>query len=520
MGIDAVRTFEIPGFLHIVPISGSDTLCRAHQLSKDRAVALRFLDWTSNANAHPRSDSVVRALQILSHHPHVVTVYGSGHVANGPMYLLLELLEDGSLGEWVAADGRLPCAEVLEVAVKVSGALETAHRAGIVHGRLRAESILVSPSGEPQLAGLDQAVFRHVQALTNGTTPASVNDDLTGLTSTMFTLLTAAELPDRQVQDVLERCEVPPPVRGLLERCLATDHASWPMSMRDLTVAIQQVQQALGLTVTDTVVDERAVEKARKVLQKAIVPLLAKPEPAEPESEPDEPAPEPWLVLPAPTRPAHWRWRRLVAATVLTFLAAATTLFSAHTLRRQRPPQLPQLAVDHRPPAVVVDQPVSNRDAVYTGFRTIADDSGQLSMIVPEEWSAIRSSPWVFHGEHVGNRLEAALAGPAGSPWNRPFVVLAASQTLGATRTVDQVLDELRISPDECTYVGRAPFNDNLYAGAIDSYTGCGQSGARAEILVATSKKPSHLVMVQVSRVKPRDESARDRILETFQVNG
>jgi hypothetical protein len=68
--------------------------------------------------------------------------------------------------------------------------------------------------------------------------------------------------------------------------------------------------------------------------------------------------------------------------------------------------------------------------------------------------------------------------------------------------------------------MGRTPFNDNLYAGAIDAYTSCGQPGAKIEILVATSKKPSHLVMVQVSRVGPRDKNARDRIMETFQVAG
>ncbi|MGH8898687.1 MAG: protein kinase domain-containing protein [Egibacteraceae bacterium] len=567
MGIDAIRTLGLPGLLHIAPIGGSSTLYRARQLSKDRAVALRFLDWDADAAGRQCSDSLVRALQTLSQHPHVVTVYGSGQVANGPTYLLLELLEEGSLGEWVAADGRLPCAEVLEVAVKIGGALETAHCAGVAHGRLRADNILVSPSGEPQLAGLDRAVFRHVQALMNGTLPASVDDDLTGLASTMFTLLTTIEAPDGQVKDVLERCEVPAPVRGLIERCLARDHAFCPTSIRDLTAAIQQVQQVLGLAVTDSVVDERAAEDACQALHEATVPPPAEPEPTEPESEEKEPEPElealepepelepeaaapelwsaftpsepepepltalaspepwpetvppepePWPALVAPARLAYQRRRRLVIAAALALLAAVAVLVAAQLLRSRRAPS----AADQAPPAVVVEQPASNRDAIYTGFRTLTDESGQLSMIVPEEWSAVRSSVWIINGKTVGNRLEAALEGPAAEPWSRPFAVLAASQTLGSTRTVDQVLDQLRILPGECTYVGRRPFNDNLYAGAIDAYTGCGQPRARIETLVAASKKPSHLVMVQVARVAPRDENARDRVMETFQVSG
>ncbi|MGH8901016.1 MAG: protein kinase domain-containing protein [Egibacteraceae bacterium] len=573
MGIDDMRTLGIPGLLHIVPIGGSGTLYRARQLSKDRPVALRFLDWGSDADGPMRSDSVVRALQALSQHPHIVTVYGSGQVADGPTYLLLELVEEGSLGEWVAAYGRLPYAEVLDVAVKACGALETIHCAGIAHGRVRAENILVSRSGEPQLAGLDRAVIRHVQALHGGTAPALVDDDLTALASTMFKLLTAAEPVDGQVKDALERCAVPAPMRDLIERCITRDHTFRPTSSRDLTAAIQQVQQVLGLSITDAVVDEHAAQKARQVLDEATAPphsappAQLEPEPEEPEPkaelgdeekepapEPEaaesetnppptppepEPEPEPWLMLTPPepwpavepkpepetepelepwpalvalTRPPRQRRRRIAVVTVLALLTAAAAPVTIQLLRRERTLQ--------RAPAVVMERPASSRDAVYTGFRTITNDTAQLSMIVPEEWSAIRSSPWIIDGENAGSRLEAALDGPASEPWSRPFAVLAASQTLGTTHTVDQVLDQLRILPGECTYEGRRPFNDNLYAGAIDAYTGCGLRSAKIEILVATSKKPSHLVMVQVARVSPRDENARDRIMETFQVQG
>jgi serine/threonine-protein kinase PknK len=553
MGIDDLRTLGIPGLLHIVPIGSSTTLYRARQLSKDRMVALRLLDWYSKAEGRQRSHLVLRALQILSQHPHTVTVYGSGEIANGPTYLLLELLEEGSLGEWVAADGRLPCAEVLEVAVKVGGALETAHRAGVVHGCLGPESILVSPSGEPQLAGLERAVLRHVHARMDTTALPSIDDDLTALAVTMFTLLTATEPAEGRVKNALERCAVPAPVRGLIERCLASDHAFRPASIQDLTTAIQQVQQVLGLAMTAAIVDEHAAEEVAQALHKATALAPAKLEPASsgPKSEPEgtelesgpeleaaepeleleavspepeseltrfEPEPEPksWPALVMPARAARRHWRRIVTVAALMFLTAVGTLAGVQLLRSQR---APQSAVD-QPPAVVVEQPASNRDAVYTGFRTVADKSEQLSMIVPEEWSAIQSSPWTVNGKDVGSRLEASLAGSAGEPWSRPGAVLAVSKTLGTARTVDQVLDQLRIEPRACTYVGRKPFNDNLYAGAIDAYTGCGQADARVEILIATSQQPPHLVMVQVTSLGPRDERARDRVMETFQVSG
>ena len=148
----------IPGLSDLVPIQGRDGWFRARQIDEGRAVAVRLLD----CDPGDRLEYVVLGLEALSQHPHVVTVHGYGTTADAQPYLLLELLEEGSLAEWVAADGRLPCAEVLDVAVKIAGALETAHRAGVVHGALSPEHILVAPNGEPHLSGLDQAVLQLV----------------------------------------------------------------------------------------------------------------------------------------------------------------------------------------------------------------------------------------------------------------------------------------------------------------------------------------------------------------------
>ncbi len=551
MGTGITRPLGIPGLLDVVPIGGSHLLYRAHQLSMNRMVALRLLDGELDDDDAARSNYVLCALRALSGHPHVVTVCGSGHTPDGRAYVLLELLEEGSLAQWVADDGRLPYGEVLNVALKIVGALDTAHRAGVVHGHLRPESILVSPSGEPRLAGLDRAVFRHVRAaFTEGAGMPSVADDVSALASTMFTLLTAAKPGDPWVENALERCEVPVPVRGLVERFLASGGAFRPTSIRDLAAAIQYVQQVLGLAVTDAVVDESAAEEARQALSKATAPpaepelelewerwsefALSEPE-AGPEPEPEvdlaesdpwpqlvglapEPLAEPGIAYTDSPRPARRRRRNLVMLFGLVLLTAAA-LAGVHLLGARRTPR-PE--ADQQPLPVVVEQPVGNRDVAYTGFRTISDQSGKLSVIVPEEWSVIRSSPWMVDGEAVGAQLEATLAGSTGEAWSRPGVVLATSETLGSHRTASQVLDQLqqlRMDQRQCDYQDRQPFNDSLYRGVIDSYTHCGQTDANIELLVATSKKHlSHLVLVAVIRLGPRDEGASDRVMETFQV--
>ena len=45
----------------------------------------------------------------------------------------MDLVEAGSLADRLAREGPLPWAEVLRIGVALAGALETAHRAGILH---------------------------------------------------------------------------------------------------------------------------------------------------------------------------------------------------------------------------------------------------------------------------------------------------------------------------------------------------------------------------------------------------
>lgn len=622
--IDA-RAHAIPGLFDIVAIGGSTSLYRARQAAEEGAVAVRVLDCEPDTETRLRFERLTRVLRALSRHPHVITMYGFGHTLGGSPYVLLELMEEGSLGEWVAMDGRLPCSEVLQVACKIAGALETAHRAGIVHGRVRPQSILVSPSGEPQLAGLDWAVLRHLHPSGAGTEPL-VDDDVRALGAAMFTLLTASQPGELPLDAALERGEVPAPVCGLIERCLTDDPAARTTSAEEFAQAIQHVQQSLGLAATDLVIDDTLAHEARRALHEVMEPddaetAESKPDPSpvlrqidtaeepavEIERVPPEPArmieqpqasrsasaaaqleapepqaveaqalvpaaaqleaPEPQAVEPereaaealtveselartkvaevveppleaseppiqsdpasAPalvrTRPSRLdgRRRRRAKVTMATVLAAMAGMLGVPLLDRQAPAEPPSL--EGR--SVVLERPVRSENVAYTGFRKVTDDTGRLSVIVPEQWTAVRSGPWRVDGKDVGVQLAVTVGQRSGedpwtqNPWTQPGALFAASETLGADRSAQQLLDKLRIDEGQCTYTGRQLFDDNLYKGEIDSYIDCGETDARHEILAAASVDQSRMVVIRITRLDPRDERARDRIIETFEVN-
>jgi hypothetical protein len=219
-------------------------------------------------------------LQALSTHPGIVTVRQTGvRSFRKRGYVLTDRMSDASLAEYVAADGRLSFAVVLDVGVKLAGALETAHRAGVVHGHLSPNSMFLSSAGEAQLAGLDLAVLEpgRLSALNGlaersayvapelraGADP-SVAADVYALAASMVTLLagTPVEASNEKAWSHLDTYGVPEAVGALLRQCLAAEPATRPVSAAALGTAIQGLQRELRLPIAELFVDDAAAHQA------------------------------------------------------------------------------------------------------------------------------------------------------------------------------------------------------------------------------------------------------------------
>lgn len=96
----------------------------------------------------------------LSAHPAIVTVYQAGISADGRPYIVMEYCP-GSLAQRYRIE-RLPVEEVLAVGVRMSSALESAHRAGLVHRDVKPSNILITTFGAPVLAdfGISSSLLR------------------------------------------------------------------------------------------------------------------------------------------------------------------------------------------------------------------------------------------------------------------------------------------------------------------------------------------------------------------------
>lgn len=100
-------------------------------------------------------------------HPGIVKVLDVG--SDGPVrYLVLELLEGGSLQARLARQGPLPIVDAIRVGVLLADALSHAHAKGVLHRDLKPANVIFDERGEPKLAdfGLAQGPTGHSLTVT------------------------------------------------------------------------------------------------------------------------------------------------------------------------------------------------------------------------------------------------------------------------------------------------------------------------------------------------------------------
>ncbi|WP_224243030.1 serine/threonine-protein kinase [Hyalangium gracile] len=108
----------------------------------------------------------VREARIVNQirHPHVVDVYDFGMMPDGSPYFVMELLEGRTLSQLVHERGRMSAERALAYLEPVCGALEAAHRAGIVHRDLKASNVMVVEDGEqPRVKLLDFGIAKVIE---------------------------------------------------------------------------------------------------------------------------------------------------------------------------------------------------------------------------------------------------------------------------------------------------------------------------------------------------------------------
>ncbi|HXH27564.1 MAG TPA: serine/threonine-protein kinase, partial [Candidatus Polarisedimenticolia bacterium] len=121
---------------------GMATVYLAQDLKHDRRVAIKVL--------RPELAAVLGAERFLAEikttanlqHPHILALHDSGEV-DGTVFYVMPFVEGETLRDRLNREKQLPVADAVRIATEIAGALDYAHRKGIIHRDIKPENILL-----------------------------------------------------------------------------------------------------------------------------------------------------------------------------------------------------------------------------------------------------------------------------------------------------------------------------------------------------------------------------------------
>ncbi|MAU82428.1 MULTISPECIES: serine/threonine-protein kinase [Gordonia] len=271
------------GFVEPILIGhgGFGAVYRCEQAELDRTVAVKVLTDHLDEENLERFVREQRAMGRLSGHPNIVNILEVGSTPGGHPYIVMQFHPHDSLDSRIRKHGPLAWQDVLRLGIKVSGALETAHRSGTLHRDVKPGNILLTEYGEPQLTDFgiariaggfetDADMVTGSPAFTapellSGAAP-SVATDVYGLGATLFCALTGhAAFERRSGEQVvaqflrmsaeplpdLRAAGIPAPLSRAVEWAMARDPDDRPGTVVEYGEGLRDVQRQLGLSVDE-----------------------------------------------------------------------------------------------------------------------------------------------------------------------------------------------------------------------------------------------------------------------------
>jgi serine/threonine protein kinase len=125
---------------------GMGEVYRARDTRLEREVAIKVLpaEISGRDDLRQRFEREARAISSL-HHPHICALHDVGE-HDGIRYLVMELLRGEPLDKRIER-GPIPTAEALRIAIQIGGALDQAHRQGLIHRDLKPANVMLTESG-------------------------------------------------------------------------------------------------------------------------------------------------------------------------------------------------------------------------------------------------------------------------------------------------------------------------------------------------------------------------------------
>src|SRR6266568_5597024 len=145
---------------------GMGTVYRARDTQLDRDVALKLLRKDLGPEYANQLQQEARITASVNH-PHVVQVFSFGR-DHDQYYLVMELVDRGTLDDLIAEQKKIPEADVLRTGIDVARGLRAAYQKGLIHRDVKPANILFNEEGMAKISDFGLAGIVEPQTQTSG----------------------------------------------------------------------------------------------------------------------------------------------------------------------------------------------------------------------------------------------------------------------------------------------------------------------------------------------------------------
>ncbi len=265
------RIFENYRVVEPLGTGGTGSVFKACDTRLNRLVALKLLrkEFAGDESFVAKLQEEARLTASINH-PHVVDVFSVGH-DHGQFYVVMELVDGGSLDDRMEDEKRISERQTLELGLQVAQGLQAALRAGLIHRDIKPGNILFADAQTAKIVDFGLALLAEQRAETAGgeiwgtpyyvaperltNEPEDFRSDLYSLGATLFHALAGRPTFTEETVSALELQklkahplrlqEVAPEVSAetaaVIDRMLRPDPAERQSSYEEL---IEQLQSA------------------------------------------------------------------------------------------------------------------------------------------------------------------------------------------------------------------------------------------------------------------------------------
>ena len=139
---------------------------RCHRLNRNVAIKVLKPEFSNDKNFVTKFRIEAQASAGLSH-PNIVNVYDV-YDDDGIYFIVMELVDDITLKEYIAQNGRLTMDQAIDFSIQIASGLEAAHESHIIHRDIKPQNIIVSRNGNVKVTDFGIAKAATSNTLTSG----------------------------------------------------------------------------------------------------------------------------------------------------------------------------------------------------------------------------------------------------------------------------------------------------------------------------------------------------------------